>query len=97
MNSSSFAAALVLIAVPLAALAQSAAPSSQPATSTPATAADSRGKVRTACSEDVKKFCASIERGKGQMRSCLETHKNELSDVCKSARVERAARAKEKG
>jgi hypothetical protein len=63
----------VLCLAPLPALAQNAEPKS------------GKGEVRAACSADVQKFCASIERGKGQVRNCLEGHKADLSDACKAA------------
>jgi len=79
-------AALLLVLLPAAALAQTAAP---PAASPERAAA--REKVRVACSADIQKFCANIERGKGATRACLDTHQNELSPVCRAARAERAA------
>ena len=60
-------------------------------------AQEGRSKVRTACAGDIQKFCATIERAKGAMRSCLEAHENDLTASCKAARAERAAeRAKTK-
>ena len=79
-------AALLLAALPLATLAQNA---SQP--SSPTATSETREKVRTACADDVQKFCANIERAKGAMRGCLQSHENELSASCKAARAERAA------
>jgi hypothetical protein len=78
------------LAIATSTLAQSAEPQS--------TAQEMREKVRAACAADVAKLCANIERAKGAMRSCMETHETQLSDGCKAARAERAAaRAKEKG
>jgi len=89
MKLEAFSVALVLALLPATAFAQSAAPQSA--------APEAREKVRTACAADVQKFCASIERAKRAMRSCLETHETQLSDGCKAARVERAAaKAKDK-
>lgn len=96
------AAAVALAVLPLAALAQSTAPKA-PAAAPMATAPaadtqEARNKVRAACAADIQKFCASIERAKGAMRSCLEAHENDLTATCKAARAERAAeRAKSKG
>ena len=97
------AAAAALAMLPLAALAQSTtvkAPSAvtaQAATAPSTDAQEGRGRMRTACADDIQKFCANIERAKGAMRSCLETHENDLSASCKAARAERAAeRAKSK-
>jgi len=85
--------ALLLLLLPVAALAQTAIP---PAPSPER--AEAREKVRAACAADVQKFCASITREKGAMRTCLDTHQNELSPACRAARAERAAlRAKAKG
>lgn len=79
-------AVLLLAALPVtAALAQDA---SQPSS---AAASEAREKVRAACASDVQKFCANIERGKGAMRGCLQTHESELSSACKAARAERAS------
>jgi hypothetical protein len=43
-----------------------------------ATAAD-----KTACSEDIAKFCQNIEPGMVALMDCLEKHENELTDACK--------------
>jgi hypothetical protein len=81
------AAALLLVALPLAAQSQE----TQPA------ASEGRGKVRAACQADIQKFCANIERAKGATRACLEANQKDLSADCNAARAERAAaRAKEK-
>ena len=48
-------------------------------------------KVRLACAADMQSFCATAEKGKGMIRSCLDSHATELSDACKTARAERAA------
>jgi hypothetical protein len=86
--------ALALAFVPVTAFAQSATPSAAPQTAAP----EAREKARAACAADVEKFCASVERAKGAMRSCLEAHATQLSDGCRAARAERAAaRAKDKG
>jgi cysteine rich repeat protein len=84
MHLKAFGAALALAVLPMTALAQSAPPDK-------ATMQEARAKVRAACSADVEKFCANIERAKGAMRSCLEEHEKQLSDGCKAARAERAA------
>jgi hypothetical protein len=77
------ATAFALALLPMTAFAQGAAPQ------TPAP--EAREQMRAACSADVQKFCANIERAKGAMRSCLESHETQLSDGCKAARAERAA------
>jgi hypothetical protein len=82
---------LLLAALPVSALAQSA---SQPASEA---RSEARAKVRAACAGDVQKFCANIERARGAMRTCLQSHDAQLSAACKAARAEReAARAKDK-
>jgi len=83
MHLKAFGAALALAVLPMTALAQSAPP--EKATQ------EARAKVRAACSADVQKFCANIERAKGAMRSCLKAHEKQLSDGCKAARAEREA------
>jgi len=92
MTHSIVGAAFLLALLPAAALAQS------PTSTTPSPArAEAREKVRTACAADIQKFCASIERAKGAMRTCLEQNQTSLSNECNAARAERAAlRAKEK-
>jgi hypothetical protein len=89
MNIKTCGALLMLAALPTVALAQSATPD--------AAKEEARAKYRAACTSDVQKFCANIERAKGAMRACLTAHETQLSDTCKAAREERAvARAKEK-
>lgn len=87
---------LLLLLPAAAAIAQG--PATPPATGTPPSPdkAEMREKMRAACSADVQKFCAQIERAKGALRACLEQHQNDLSEACRSARAERAA-AKGKG
>ncbi len=89
MNVKTLGVALALALLPVTAMAQNATP--DPAK------AEARAKLRAACSADVQKFCANIERAKGARRACLMAHEKELTDGCKAARAERAAfRAKEK-
>jgi hypothetical protein len=92
MNHRILGVALLLALLPAAARAQSATSTTQPPER-----AEAREKVRTACAADIQKFCASIERAKGAMRTCLEQNQTSLSNECIAARAERAAlRAKEK-
>lgn len=35
-----------------------------------------------ACIPDLKKFCKSLEKGRGRMLKCLSEHKKELSPAC---------------
>jgi multidrug efflux system membrane fusion protein len=46
---------------------------------------EAREKTRTACAQDVQKFCANVERGRDAIRDCLQAHAAELSDSCKAA------------
>lgn len=58
-------------------------------------------KFQAACGADLKTHCAGIERsaekGRGEMRQCIETNKAKFSATCQSAVNEReAARAARK-
>jgi hypothetical protein len=44
-----------------------------------------QGPVAAACTEDIQKFCANKQHGQGQVRACLETNKDKVSDDCKTA------------
>ena len=59
MRSSILGAAIVLIAISGAALAQDKGGAAIDS------AAEVRAKVRAACATDAEKFCAGVERGKG--------------------------------
>jgi hypothetical protein len=82
----------LLCAAPTLALAQSPSVDAPASTAT----APATGKRWQACATEVQKFCASVEKGKGLIRSCLESHTSELSDGCKTSMAEHAARAKDK-
>merc|ERR1712070_690470 len=41
--------------------------------------------LKTACTEEVTKFCADIEPGSGRVHQCLMTHQKELSPKCAEA------------
>jgi hypothetical protein len=95
MRFSSLAKVLALaIAFPsVHALGQTAAP----ATPSPALQ-EARTKMRAACADDVAKFCANVEPGKGGIVRCLRSHAAEVSPACHSAGEDvRAIRRKEKG
>ncbi len=102
MRSTILAIILSSTLLPAAAFAQSAPATPQPAPQTPAPTntpspelKEARGKMRTACADDVKKHCAGIERGKGALGRCLESHASELTPACTTARSElRALRTK---
>ena len=92
MKHARLAAAVLLVTLPRAALAQMPAP---PAAPSPALT-EARAKMRSVCAGDVQKFCAETERG--ALRACLRAHQAELSAACQSARVDvRAIRRREKG
>lgn len=74
----------LMLAAPAVALAEDPTPA-------PAT-----GKHWQACATEVQKFCSTVEKGKGLMRACLESHASELSDGCKTSMAEHAAKAKDK-
>jgi Cysteine rich repeat len=38
--------------------------------------------IRTACEADVRRFCQGVEPGRGSILQCLETHAQEVSDLC---------------
>jgi len=38
-----------------------------------------------ACAADVKKFCADVKPGEDRVRSCLASHRAELSEPCRKA------------
>lgn len=48
-------------------------------------APESHSKLRTACSADIAKLCANVERTREAIRACLQTHKDQLSPSCKGA------------
>jgi hypothetical protein len=39
---------------------------------------------KDACSDDIAKFCQSIEPGRIALMDCLEKHESELTDACKA-------------
>ena len=47
--------------------------------------AQERGHRLAACKADIEKFCASVPRGKGQVRACLTENKDKLAPDCKTA------------
>jgi hypothetical protein len=44
-----------------------------------------QGPVAMSCKDDIAKYCADKEHGKGEVRACLEAAKDKLSDQCKAA------------
>jgi len=43
------------------------------------------GPVARQCAEDIKKFCAGMQHGSGEVRGCLEAKKADVSAACKEA------------
>lgn len=120
MRFTSLAAVLLVVSMPVAAVAQTApqagqsAPQAAPAAPAAVTPSAPRGngpqdaeakarfeKFQAACGADLKSHCAGIERsaekGRAEMRQCIETNKTKFSAACQSAVAEReAARAARK-
>lgn len=42
-----------------------------------------------ACTDEVQKFCADAEQGKGWVRNCLKDHTADLSEACKAVVAEK--------
>mgnify|MGYP001266258493 CR=1 FL=1 len=59
-----------------------------------ASPADRAAKMRAACADDMKRFCANVERSRSAIRACLEANAAQLSEACKSAAAEAVARGK---
>ncbi len=91
---SAIALALLCLA-PMPALAETATTPAE-SQSPDAAPAAGKGKHWQACATEIQKYCATVEKGKGLMRTCLEGHTTELSDGCKTSMAEHAARAKER-
>jgi Cysteine rich repeat len=69
-----------------------ATPASPAAPTAAAIPADGQGSKRWKdCAGDVQKFCATVEKGKGAVRNCLESHSAELTPACKTGLAEHAA------
>jgi hypothetical protein len=49
------------------------------------TAFAQQGPVAMSCKDDIAKYCADKEHGKGEVRACLEANKNKVTDQCKAA------------
>ncbi|MEQ1695215.1 MAG: cysteine rich repeat-containing protein [Hyphomicrobiaceae bacterium] len=70
-------------------VATAPAPATAPAV---AKAGEEHGSKRWKdCAGDVQKFCATVEKGKGAIRTCLESHSADLTPACKTGMAEHAA------
>jgi hypothetical protein len=49
------------------------------------------GRVREACAADIAKFCPDVHAGGGRVMECFKSHREDLSEGCKSALMERRA------
>lgn len=57
---------------------------SQPCRDKMAEAREKGREFHKACSDDAKKFCKGIPRGKGRIISCLKSHEAELAEPCRA-------------
>jgi hypothetical protein len=55
------------------------------------------GGVRAACAADISKLCPDAQPGNGSIRQCITTHRDQLSDGCKSALAAAMARREAAG
>jgi len=46
--------------------------------------------IRSACAEDIKTLCSGVQPGGGRIKACMKEHKDQLSDACKQALIEKA-------
>lgn len=69
-------------------LAQAPAPQAPAADSRPAPSPElkaARQAMRQACMQDARSLCPGSEAGGGKIMMCLRSHKDQVSDGCKSA------------
>jgi hypothetical protein len=43
-----------------------------------------QGPVAVACKDDIAKYCADKEHGRGEVRACLQANKDKLSADCRT-------------
>lgn len=46
---------------------------------------DGSGPVAKACKSDITKLCPGLKHGQGEVRACLETHKEHVGAKCRKA------------
>jgi hypothetical protein len=44
-----------------------------------------QGPVAAACTDDIARYCAGMEHGQGEIRTCLEDNKDQVSPACRTA------------
>jgi Cysteine rich repeat len=49
--------------------------------------------IRAACADDAQRLCAGVQPGAGRIVACLKEHKDSLSDRCKQAAGDSAAKS----
>ncbi len=47
------------------------------------------------CTDDVQKFCGTVEKGEGRVIMCLEEHQKELTPACQAFNSKRVVKLKE--
>ena len=51
--------------------------------------------VKSACADDVAKYCKDVKPGGGRLARCLKENENQLSPVCRSSAEESKKKVKE--
>lgn len=46
---------------------------------------DGRGPVGQLCTKEIGEFCKEKKHGSGEVRACLESHRSDLSEQCRTA------------
>lgn len=67
----------------------------KPAVSEADTPQRSQSDVRTACSADIARLCANVERSREAIRACLQSNKDALSPACRGATSGGARKSRE--
>jgi hypothetical protein len=49
---------------------------------------EARQELKSACKDDIRKFCGDVKVGAGRILRCMKEHEPELSDACKKERAE---------
>jgi Golgi apparatus protein 1 len=47
--------------------------------------AAAQGPIRQACSVEIQTYCSDVTPGDGRLRSCLSSHRDELTTACREA------------